>query len=168
MAPNLVICTSAMTLNWHQVRSPAPYRLKLCGSRCGRVPPAVSPFMRSIIQSEERDVKEVKAFLERHGFVDMYSERSSSGYKVVRMEPVMASEVAKELGSVRIQNILSRMGAPKPRSGSALSSLLSWVRGKQEEETSKLDLPLRSSLSRSTCSRSSDDSIVTVLISEYL
>ena len=47
-----------------------------------------------LCHSDEKDAREVKAFLDRHGFVDMHSERSSSGYKKVRMEPLLASDLA--------------------------------------------------------------------------
>ena len=50
-------------------------------------------------RTHEDDAREVKAFLDRHGFVDMYSERNSSGYKKVRMEPLLASDLSSVLHS---------------------------------------------------------------------
>ena len=50
-----------------------------------------------LCHSDEKDAREVKAFLDRHGFVDIHSERSSSGYTKVRMEPLLASDLASML-----------------------------------------------------------------------
>ena len=49
--------------------------------------------------THEDDAREVKAFLDRHGFVDIHRERSSSGYKKVRMEPLLASDLSSVLHS---------------------------------------------------------------------
>ena len=53
-------------------------------------PMRVTDFSRT----HQDDAREVEAFLDRHGFVDMHSERSSSGYTKVRMEPLLASDLA--------------------------------------------------------------------------
>ena len=78
--------------------------------------------------------------------------------------------MAKEVGSERMKNLLSLMGAAKPRTQSGLRSFISKLSGKKEKEIEmkiKRSLPLRSSLSsRSTCSGSVDE--FNPLISEWI
>ena len=81
-----------------------------------------------------------------------------------------SGEVAKEVGSERMRNLLSLMGATKPRTQRGFSSLLSKLSVKKEQEKDikiQRNLPVRSSLSsRSTCSGSDD--AMAPLVSEWI